>query len=281
MGNYFYREKTDIGPYKILAELGRGTYGITYKIRDTIDNTVYAMKVINKELMAKHNMEQNIEFIRNEVYALSLLSSYDNGCSSHIVCYKELYENDDNIYIIMQYIKGLDLLDYTNVYYQTMIRGNNSLILSIMKQCLEGLNVVHKAGYAHRDIKLENIMIDYNNHIYLIDFGFVCNLNCVPGPGTIGYAPPELLLGISTNGLEFAQKHDIWSMGITFYSLVVGVDVVNIKLPVMTRYKNIPPLDTNDVLINTIVNSMIAFDPYQRPTVEELLNLFETEIDIV
>ena len=271
MGGYFSSHK--ISDYRIIKELGRGTFGITYLI-EGVDGEKYAMKKIPKAKLEQTNM---LDSVRNEININRKLSSYMKGCNPNIVCYKDYQENDNYIYIFLQYIRGKDLFA---LVFESNDIIHYSLVKNIMEQCLLGLSDIHEAGYAHRDIKLENIMIDQDNEIYIIDFGFACN-ECIVGPGTIAYAPPELLGAILYNqpkpqGLYYAQKHDIWAMGIVFYC------ILNRKFPFGLSSKNKQQMEnvlsgvakskSRYPTLNQFVDDMLDPNPDNRLTARELFN---------
>ena len=87
------------------------------------------------------------------------------------------------------------------------------------------METLHSRHIIYRDMKPDNVMIDYDGHVKLIDFGFAKRLsernnyrtktNC----GTIGYTAPEILLGL-TNG--YSLQVDIWSYGIVIAELLSG-----------------------------------------------------------
>lgn len=215
-------DRNDNLKYQIIRKLGNGTYGVIYEVIDT-NNEKYVMKRINKNKLYGLGLTKRDVLV--EVFSLKNLSVYPE-CDPHIVCYKESYEDKINYYIIMQYIDGMDLVDYIeHLGGLNLDMDNTDKVLNIMNQCLLGLNRIHQGGYAHRDIKLENIMIGTDEQIYIIDFGFACNgitIECISEKGSLPYIPPELAMGKQSDELELAQKHDIWSMGIVFYVLVTG-----------------------------------------------------------
>lgn len=126
----------------------------------------------------------------------------------------EVYESDDLLFILSEYIEGKNLTQYEKIY-------DNNLIKKIINQTYEGLNYIHKMNIIHGDIKLENIMLTKNEDIKLIDFDLskVCN-NYITSKVTFGsenYIAPE-----SFDLQIYSKRSDIWSFGISLYKLVSG-----------------------------------------------------------
>lgn len=119
----------------------------------------------------------------------------------------------NNIYLIyIENIIGIDLFEYTK--NNTL---NDSDILYSITQILSGLQFLHKHKITHRDIKLDNIIINTNKHIKIIDFGLACyGYPCKGLVGTSGFFAPEMIY--STNNYD--SKCDIWSTGCILYYLV-------------------------------------------------------------
>ena len=118
--------------------------------------------------------------------------------------------------MIMEYISGGELLSYISNRVR-LSEYESSLIFS---QIISGVDYLHESGIYHRDLKLENIMLDKDNNVKIIDFGLAAidegkalKRQC----GSIHYIAPEVLAG-PYNG----AKADIWSCGIIFYAMVTG-----------------------------------------------------------
>jgi len=159
-----------------------------------------------------------------------------------------------------------------------------------MYQLISSVNYIHKMGYAHRDIKTDNIILDLaTNRLKLIDFGLACNKDCSRFSGTFLWFPPEMLLEASIFNLQTAQAHDIWSLGLVLYYLA------NIKFPfylyndlnkqkwaILNVYKPSNYLDKSDPnlsrAINDIINSALTHDWKERPTARQLLDHMEDQL---
>lgn len=85
---------------------------------------------------------------------------------------------------------------------------------------MEGLKHLHEKGFAHRDLKMENILINKNKNIKIIDFGFSVKDNILHKDfcGTPHYISPEI---ISKGGYS-ARPADIWAVGIIMFKMLTG-----------------------------------------------------------
>jgi serine/threonine protein kinase len=122
--------------------------------------------------------------------------------------------------IVLEYIVGLDLLDYLNTYSC----DNASYLINCLYKIVDAVEYMHNIGIAHCDIKLENILMDMTNtNVKLIDFGhattFIENdkIQYVRGTcGTEGYFPPESYTGALYN----PSKVDVWCLGVVLYNVI-------------------------------------------------------------
>ncbi|CAK5044741.1 unnamed protein product [Meloidogyne enterolobii] len=131
----------------------------------------------------------------------------------------EVFENKDKIILVMEYASGGELYDY--------VSKNGSLseqeARRIFRQITSAVLYCHKNKVAHRDLKLENILLDSNNNAKIADFGLsnyfgqrnkLLSTFC----GSPLYASPEIINGTPYKGPEV----DCWSLGILLYTLVYG-----------------------------------------------------------
>lgn len=183
-----------------------------------------------------------------EAHTLELLSSIDHV---HFPKYYGHYNLVNGTAIVMEYIPGENLNDFISSNDWRILSENSKLvmIMTISKNLLKMIKTMHDLNIIHRDLKLGNIMIDFEDatvkFVNIIDYGFSCNNigiafklgNCIPvSVGTPLFMAPQLLDG-STNRSEFnfdtLKLSDIWSFGIILYLLVsksVGVEPVQAPL---------------------------------------------------
>jgi len=136
----------------------------------------------------------------------------------NILQVKTITEHNENVYIIMELIRNGDLLEYVN----TKKKLTEEEARKIFIQILDSLEYTHNKNIIHRDIKLENILLNENNEIILGDWGFAGywsndkKIKCKWG--SIFYSAPEIILGNEYTGPEI----DIWSLGVVLYAMVTG-----------------------------------------------------------
>uniref|UniRef100_A0A914I4A8 Protein kinase domain-containing protein n=1 Tax=Globodera rostochiensis TaxID=31243 RepID=A0A914I4A8_GLORO len=196
--------------FEITAKLGSGTYGKVSLAFDHKTEREVAVKLIRKSAIEN---KQDLVRIRREIRIMSMLNH------PNIIQIYEVFENKDKIILVMEYANGGELYDY--------VSKNGSLpeaeARRIFRQITSAVLYCHKNKVAHRDLKLENILLDARNNAKIADFGLsnyfgqrhkLLNTFC----GSPLYASPEIINGTPYKGPEV----DCWSLGILLYTLVYG-----------------------------------------------------------
>ena len=183
-----------------------------------------AIKVINvKDISQKERV-----LLSQETKILQKVSSINGNL---FASYLDTVEDDSNIYIVMELINGVELIDYCSNFRSGV---PEQLAKRLFIQIVQSVNKLHENNIVHLDIKLENVMyVRYLNRVKLIDFGF-SNLTKpeeeVEYPsqrnendvlqthfcGTIHYTPPEVLREVPYDG----KKADSWSLGVLLYCML-------------------------------------------------------------
>lgn len=200
---------TEIGTYRISRSLGKGAFSIVKEGIDMNTHAKYAIKII-----PKCNMHAAADMERFEREVRVVLKMNHPG----IIKIYDLLADDKFFYLVMELFHGKDLLEF--VPAPGTINERESKI--IFKQILDTINYIHGQGVAHRDLKLENVLMDSSQRIKLIDFGFSRAAN--PGQmfqtpcGSPAYAAPEVIDGQTYDG----RAADMWSCGVVLFCLVTG-----------------------------------------------------------
>ena len=196
---------------------------------------------------------------------------------NNIVKILETIETEKYILIIMENIPGGDLLNF--VKKRTKLPEKTAKF--IFKQLILALKYMHNHNIIHRDIKLDNILIDLNNNIKLCDFGvskLISNKNEILNEqcGTPAYIAPEILLNEGYEG----PPVDIWSSGVVLYAMLFGSvpfkanglkDLHKLILEGKVIFKS----NNNSYISNEakdLILNLLKVDPKERINIDEILN---------
>ena len=194
--------------FKIIKEIGSGSFGSVYKIQDKNDNKIYALKkiVLNKK------DKEDLDSIKNEAY---LLKAIDD---ENVIKYIDSFFYDDSFYIITEFCSNLDLKSFINEHKKENKLINEQTIWTIILNLCNGIKKIHNNNMIHRDLKPGNIFISDNYKIKIGDFGISKILNetnyAQTYAGTLLYMAPEMI-----NGDKYTNKVDIWALGCIIYEL--------------------------------------------------------------
>ena len=206
-------KKKKIDHYIAIKEIGQGTFGKVYEVRDEQDpkEQIKAMKMIKK---SNHNLER----IQEEIMILKKCKS------PNVLKFHDVRQTTDNIYIITEFCEKGDLKKYIKNHEKQKLSEKEAIY--IFQQLLCGFNELHKLrkkgqiiGAIHRDIKPENILLDNNLVVKISDMGSakICHVTHSVNIGTPYYMSPEMI-----SKLPYNSKIDIWALGLVLYEMVVG-----------------------------------------------------------
>lgn len=210
-----WRKQPDIiGRYKVIRELGHGGMGVVYQAHDPFIDRLVAIKTLPDSLSPTpkdRNNHQKIFF--NEARAAGKL------VHPNIVAVHDAMFENDICYLIMEYIEGVTLKEFTSE--KSLLPMYD--VLKIIFQSARALDYAHQNGVVHRDIKPSNMMISSRREIKITDFGIAH----IEGPkanswkenmaGTVSYMSPEQL-----QNEILTQQSDLFSLGVVMYELLTG-----------------------------------------------------------
>ncbi|HVI08378.1 MAG TPA: protein kinase [Candidatus Binatia bacterium] len=212
---------TNLGPYSILSQLGKGGMGEVYRARDTRLDRIVAIKVLATEISGTRSSRLRLE---REARALSSLSH------PHVCSIFDVGSQDGMDYLVMEYLEGVTLAN-------RLARGPLPLpeVLHYGAQIAAALEAAHQRGIIHRDLKPGNIMLTKSG-IKVLDFGLATraafsevtngpNTPTIEEPltkagaflGTLQYMSPEQL-----EGREADARSDIFGLGLVIYEMLTG-----------------------------------------------------------
>ena len=256
-----------LSKYDIIQEMGRGAFSTVYKIKSKSDNSIYCLKKIN----IKKTPDR-----KNEINILSKLNH------PNLVKYITSYEDEEGIYIIMEFCIYGDLYSLLHMVKKKKVYVNEEIIWEIAYQCLLGLEYLHSQQIIHRDIKLLNIFMSSNKIVKIGDMGMSKILTKkemkLSRVGTPLFLAPELIMKE-----KYDFKADIWSLGCSIYHLAKTVPPFNdenlIKLGQAIVNDNPPELPgcySED--LKFFVNKLMTKNKKFRPTAYEALKLIPQKI---
>ena len=258
--------------YKPTKVLGSGSFGCVYEAKNTTFGNKVAMKVIKKD---KEN-ELDEQEIRNEINILKQLSH------PNIVKIYEFYISENHYYIITEFCKEGELFSYIKNKY------SERQLAVLFYQVFSGLWYLHENKILHRDIKLENIMIDGKEKdkstgeelfwAKIIDFGtaklFEKNKKEKDVVGSSYYIAPEVLKQ------NYNEKCDTWSVGVILYMTLVGRapfdgkddEEIIYKINSVDYNKNEPRLVKHSPEVRDLVSHLLDKNIEKRYSAKEALN---------
>ncbi|XP_021075166.1 serine/threonine-protein kinase Nek3 [Mus pahari] len=247
--------------YTVLRVIGQGSFGRVLLVLQESSNQTFAMKEIRL-------LKSDTQTSRKEAVLLAKMKH------PNIVAFKESFEAEGHLYIVMEYCDGGDLMQ--KIKQQKGKLFPEDTILNWFIQICLGVNHIHKRRVLHRDIKSKNVFLTHNGKVKLGDFGsarllsspmaFACTY-----VGTPYYVPPEIW-----ENLPYNNKSDIWSLGCILYELCA------LKHPFQANsWKNLilkicqGPIHPLPALysckLQGLVKQMLKRNPSHRPSATTLL----------
>ena len=246
--------------YTIVGKIGQGSFASVFKaMRNDLQYPV-ALKVFSKQSLKDPD---NLQVFKNEETTLKNINH------PLFVTLYDIIENEYSVAFVMEFLEGGSLLSYIN----GPIRMTVSQGRSFFQQLISGIEFLHSLHIVHRDLKLENILLDSNKNLRIIDFGFakpstnqtVYTTIC----GSPAYTAPEIL----TTHI-YTESVDLWSAGIILYA------ITHSRLPFSSSNASIlfkmiqedhpkinPKLDPNLI---KLIEGLLDKDPKTRMTFDDI-----------
>ena len=201
--------------YEIKSLIGEGGMGAVYLAEHTQVKRKVAIKVLLSKYLKNDELKQRF---KNEASTLAHLQH------PNIVGLYDYLEDETGMYLILEYVDGMQLDDYISQVTGPMPEEK---AIPLLKQILSAFAYAHEKGIVHRDIKPANIIVTNNNEVKILDFGIARILGegaqgmtkTGTQMGTVFYMSPE-----QVQGKKADFRSDIYSLGITFYQMLTGVN---------------------------------------------------------
>jgi len=200
---------TQLGPYSIIKELGRGGMGVVYKAKDLRLNREVALKRLPENL---RDHPKAIQLFLREAQACARLNH------RNIVTIFDTDQDDNNFFITMELLQGYPLNVIRRKRGRIAVRDAARLGM----QVAEGLHYAHTQGIVHRDIKTANLFFTTDKVVKIMDFGLAKMMEEVRRGTTVLGGTPYYMAPEQAQGGAVDQRADIYAFGVTLYELLTG-----------------------------------------------------------
>eukprot|EP00929_Paragymnodinium_shiwhaense_P087318 TRINITY_DN47541_c0_g1_i1.p1 TRINITY_DN47541_c0_g1~~TRINITY_DN47541_c0_g1_i1.p1 ORF type:complete len:1263 (+),score=275.36 TRINITY_DN47541_c0_g1_i1:85-3873(+) len=241
--------------------IGRGGFGKVNVGVHKLTEELTAMKLCERRRVAEAK-----KCLRQEVSVLKRLNGHAN-----VIQLFEVIETSQHVVLVMEFAAGGDLLKYV----RQRRRLSEQCSQDFFRQLMEGIEYMHGLSVVHRDIKLENLLLDSFGCLKIADFGVAvmaaANTILSDQCGTPSYVAPEIVLEGGYEGFPV----DIWSAGIVLYAMLCGRVpfkgdcLFELKRAIVSGQFELPAHVS--AAPASMVCSLIVVDPRKRPTVGEAL----------
>ena len=276
-----------IDNYDLETCLGKGAFGEVYLTSRKGDPKKYATKKLDREEIESG---EGIKYLRNEIVILQYLNH------PNIVKFQEVKKTKKHYYIIMEYCNGGELSKalekYVNKYGKPF---PEELVQHFMRQIISAFKYIHERKIIHRDVKLDNVLLHFENEedlknfdlmkatVKIIDFGFACKISKTGLQYTVLGSPinmdPIILKKLNsstkkTKQLGYSEKADIWSIGTICYEMVIGrpvydaEDMDDLVEKVEDGSYKVPTSMSHELV--SFLNAMLQYNSEHRLTASQL-----------
>ncbi|XP_032219379.2 uncharacterized protein LOC5518787 isoform X2 [Nematostella vectensis] len=264
-----------VGNYLLGKTIGEGSFAKVKQGFHVLTGEKVAVKIIDKkQALEDRYVSKNM---RREARILQMVRH------PHIISLLEVVETENRYYLVFELAGGGDLMDY--ICYRK--RLGETEVRKFIRQIISAVQYLHQGGIIHRDLKVENLLLDEEYNIRIIDFG-LSNTVSVAKPGDLSpikdycktqcgspaYAAPEIL-----GHQLYGTKVDVWSIGVNMYAMLTG------KLPytaepfnIVTLYNKMVRGEMNAVpdrlspSCRDLLMRFLTFDPDERISLDEAIN---------
>ena len=276
-----------IDDYELEKCLGKGAFGEVYLTSRAGDTKKYATKKMDRGAIDKSEARK---YLANEIMILKNLNH------PNIVKFQDLKKTKNHYFLIMECCNGGELADALDKYKQK--NGTafpEELVQHFMRQIIDAFKYIHGKKIIHRDIKLANILLHYENEedknnfnlmkaqVKIIDFGFSCEINKNGLQYTTLGSPinmdPLILQKLNssttkTRQLGYNEMADIWSIGTICYEMLIGKpafdaeDMDDLVQKVESGSYSVPTSISSEIA--SFMNGMLQYEASDRLTAEQL-----------
>ncbi|KAE8452114.1 hypothetical protein EG329_001581 [Mollisiaceae sp. DMI_Dod_QoI] len=252
------KDLRSVGNYTLGRLIGKGSFGKVYLASHKLTNgSKVVLKSANKD---DSNLAREIHHHRQFIHP-------------HIARLYEVIVTESLVWLVLEYCPGDELYNYLLKHGALPVEK----VQKVFTQLVGAVSYVHNSSCVHRDLKLENILLDKHENVKLCDFGFTREYEGKASYlqtfcGTICYSAPEMLKGEKYAG----EKVDVWSLGVILYALLCGElpfdedDDNATRTKILTTEPKWPDHLTPDA--RSLLGVLLSKRPIIRPSLPDILS---------
>ncbi|KAK1863880.1 hypothetical protein I4F81_006433 [Pyropia yezoensis] len=254
-----------VGRYALLNIVGEGGFGVVRRAVHLDTGMIVAVKVMDKHQLRLNNMSPQV---KREIAVLTVLRH------PNIVAGYEVLTSRARIFVVMEYVDGGELFTLLARHR----RLDEPTVKYLFYQLLDGLHYCHQRGVFHRDLKLENLLLDREGRLKIADFGLSFVKAAAASAddllhtvvGSDDFLSPEVVRRLPYHG----DKVDAWSSGIVLYVLLAGflpfraAKGMSLAEAITGGMLSFPDHFSGDAI--DVIRRLLANDPQRRPPVGAL-----------
>ena len=253
-----------IEDFTLLHQIGAGGFSSVFLCEHKATGRKYAVKRVDLSQLCDFNAD-NVE------HEIRAQQSFDHR---HVLKLVDFFGEGQLVFLVLELCENGALFQYIAKCGPPPMAE----LRRLFAQALEGVMYIHQQGYIVRDLKSENLLLDWQLNVKICDFGWCVGLDEVSGyrrsrAGTYYYMSPESL------DSEFQdEKSDVWSMGVLLFELLAekdpfpGTNYSEMKELIAKGIPEYPPGKNIPESAKRLVAQMLRMDPRERPSLQEVLN---------
>jgi len=243
--------------------LGEGAFAIVRTAIQSTTGKFVAIKTYNKLKIVD---KSKLKAISRESELIQKLDS------PFVMKFFEKIENTRNIHLVMEYAGKFNLKTYVESKEGLALKPVDLQVM--LRSIVKGLDSIHSANIVHRDLKMENIVLNTFDCPKIVDFGFAREKESKMGIcGTLNYMSPEIL--DRPRILDMAEKSDIWALGVIFYYVFTkkfpfgGQTETEIKRQIKENVIDVSTIE--DAKVKDLILKILDRNYKLRPSCSEIL----------
>jgi len=261
--------------------IGQGAFGEVYITKKKGSDKIFATKKLEREQIEK---SEAMKYLKNEIIILQNLNH------PNIVKFEDVKKTKKHFYIVMEYCNGGELSKALEKYQLKYGKPfSQEIVQHLMRQIIDAFKYIHGFKIIHRDIKLDNILLNFENEqdkeilnmmkatVKIIDFGFACRISKSGLQYSTLGSPinmdPIILKKLNSSGKKARQlgydlKADVWSLGTICYEMLIGrpafdaEDMDDLVSKIENGSYSVPTNLSKEVI--SFLNAMLQYDSHNR-----------------